>query len=250
MYIRFGTYTSALNEAGVSFQREDVTSEASGLLIGFRETWTINGFLQAASPALLTILIDTLEIAFSRNNQPLQLVANDGQTILRQMAPLGALGGTEVVQGPQYPDDGRSSAEYSTYRTYQVVVRGGYAYPNVPPTALLSFHEMISFAGGGPRFVHRQPLNGLPQKQLVADSTPFLAVQQGQAVGLNAYPVPPDPIWPDAEHIDQRRIKPGSPKKKGGAVGAVYIEWPIEWEYHFEDVAPLDGVPNVVTGID
>lgn len=249
MQYRWGSYLSAVAEAGISIQREDVMSEASGLLVGYRETWTLNGFLQANTPYLLTAAVIGLELAFSQNNQLLQLIAPDGQTVLRQMLPLGALGGTRVVQGPSYPEDGRASAEYSTYRTYTVSVMGGYAYATTPSTALLAFHEQLSFTGGGPRFVFRQPLNGLPQKQSVADSTPYRVVQRGSAVGLSAYPVPPPPLWPDAEHQDQRRIEFGNPKKMGGMTGIVLVEWPAEWEYHFEDSGPLTGTPNIVQGV-
>lgn len=251
MLYRYGSYLSPLNEAGILIQREAVTSEASGLQLGFRERWTLNGFLQATDPYTLTALLTLLELAFARNNQPLQLLANDGFTVLRQLAPLGALGGTRVVQGPQYLDDGTADAEYSTYRRYQCIVEGGYAYAGVPGTALLAYHESITTRGtGGPRFVYRQPLTGYPQKQLVAENTPVLVTQRGEAVGLTAYPFYPAPIWPEAEHEDRRELEFGNPKKTGGNVGAVYVEWPVRWTYVFEDIAlPESANPNVVTGI-
>lgn len=248
MFFRYGTYTSALNESALVISRQDLTSEASGYLYGFEETWTVTGWLQALAPLFLQPLILALETAFTRNNQPAFLISNLGIP-LRALPAITPLGGTRVVGGVDYPFSGEGDAEYTTFRRYRVTIACRVPYAQVPPGALLQFHETLSFHGGGPRTIHRQPLNGLPQKQLVADSTPYRVVQRGSAVGLGTYPPIPTPIWPDAEQQDQRRQDYMNPRKYGGPQADIYVEWPVEWEYRFEDAAPLQGLPNVLVGI-
>lgn len=249
MIIGFGTWTSALDEAALVISKQDLTSDATGYLYGYEEQWTITGVLQAAATLLLQPLIAALEIGFSRNNQPAVLATNTG-VVLRSLPALTPLGGTRVVSGPEYPDSGENSAEYTTYRRYRVVIAARIPYPQVPADALLSFHESLSFHGsGGPRFVFRQPLNGFPQKQLVADATVCRVRQRGSAVGLGAYPPVPLPLWPEAEKEDERRIDYQNPRKYGGPQGDIYVEYPVEWEYSFESVEPLFGLPNVAIGV-
>lgn len=249
MYFSYGSYRAALNESAITMQRHDLTSEATGYLYGFEETWTVSGFLQAATTAALMPLIGALEVAFSRGNQPARLIDNDGVTVRRLLPALTPLGGTYVLSGPSYPASGEGDAEWSTFRRYQVVISCRALYPSVPATTLLAFNESLTFTGGGPRFVFRQPLIGLPQRQQVAQSTPYVVTQRGRAVCLGTYPTPPSPIWPEAEHTDRRRVTPDNPKKQGGPVGNVYVEWPIEWEYYFEGASPFVGLPNVLQGI-
>lgn len=238
MYIRYGAYLSALNEAGVAFSRESIFAPATGLQIGIKETWTITGFLQATGPFTLAAAMATLELAFSVNYMPLQLIANDGVTVLRMLEGVTPFGGTVVASPPSYLEDGRNNAEGSTYRTYRVVVEGKYAIPNVPgggagASPTLAWHETITQRGtGGPRFVFRQNLTNRPLKQQVAAMTPIHVVQRGQAVGMTRYPIPAAPIWPEAEHEDQREIEYTTPTRMGG----VYVEYPVNWTYVFEDV--------------
>mgnify|MGYP003331113519 CR=1 FL=1 len=65
-----------------------------------------------------------------------------------------------------------------------------------PAVQILAWHESLSFEGGGPRTLHLQTLNGLPQKQTVAQSTPYKVIQDGTAIGRLAYPAFPGSIWP------------------------------------------------------
>jgi hypothetical protein len=140
------------------------------------------------------------------------------------------------------------SAEFSTYRNYQIKIEGTYPVPSAPLNTLESYLETLSFTGGGPRFVHLQPLIGLPQRQQVAQATPFKVAQRGHAVGVYAYPVPPGPIWPIAEHIDQRQIDYEAPKRSGDPIASVYTKWPVSWTYAFEANVPLNGAPTLWRG--
>jgi hypothetical protein len=243
MRVRWGNYLHDDGEVGVAFHKQPLRTEGQ-LQYGVAETWVISGFLQANNLALLQARIQALEFAYSFNNQTISLLDSLGN-VGRTMAGVTEIGGTQVVDF-SYPEDGRADAEYSTFRRYVIRVEGRYQLP--VGNVLLSWAESVTFVGGGPRFVHKQPLTGLPQKQYVAQATPFRAVQRGTAVGLKDWPLPPGPVWPADEHTDRRQITPGHPKRSGGAVGLVFTEYPVEWSYEFEASAPLVGQPTLWTG--
>lgn len=241
MQLLYGSFAHALSEAAVVVQKQPAET-GYGYQYAEKEAWTITGFLQAPTQDLLVLASGALETAYSRNQQTLKLLAQDG-TVARFMSGTSPLGGNRVIHF-SFPDSGETTAEFTTFRRYQIQVEGIYPVPGGALGVTLSFMERLSFTGGGPRFVHLQPLTGRPVRQQVAEATPFRVTQRGQGVGLLAYPSPPPPIWPGAEQIDRRQIEYGSPRRTGGAVATLYQEWPVEWGYYFEDAGELDGAPN------
>lgn len=207
---------------------------------GIKETWTLRGEKQAATHAALSTAITALDSAYSSGNKNLILYDDDGTTqSSHALLTADCLGGTRVISGPVYQ---QGPGEYTTFRNYQIVIEGDILDESI---LLVSFHETLSFSGGGERFIYLQPLNGLPIRQLVAEATPFRCVQRGSAVGNTGYPPPAIPTWPAAEHRDQRRIDYKEPKRsraKGGR--PTYTEFEISWEYYFEAAAPFVGAPN------
>lgn len=243
MRIQYGFYQHALYEAGIAVQKRPLMTEY-GYQFGVAETWTINGVLVANSQAELIVACNALELAYSVNNLGIALLT-DGGDVARVMTGITAIGGTRVLGGVDFPDDGSRSAEFTTFRHYRITVEGRYPNPAATTAVTLAYSESLEFMGGGPRFIYLQPINGLPQKQTVAASTPYRVTQKGQGVGLSAWPIPPLPIWPAAEHRDRRRIVPGTPKREGGGLSLVYTEFPIEWSYEFESELPLTGAPTL-----
>lgn len=246
MQLVIGSYAHPLNEAAVAIDRQSLLNEA-GLLYGFRETWAVTGFVQQPSQDLVTAQCTLMERAYAADFQNVALVANDG-TVARSLPGRTALGGVKVLS-LSYPENGLNTAEWSTYRSYQLRLECTYPAGGLAgPLTLLSFTESLSFTGGGPRFVHLQPLVGLPQRQQVAQATPYRVTQRGRAVGLYAYPVAPPPIWPVAEHLDQRTIEPETPKRSGDVLASTYAEFPLSWSYFFEANVPLAGYPTIWRG--
>jgi hypothetical protein len=243
IFLRYGNFDHALHDAAVAISKETLTSEA-GQGYGVRERWRVTGFLQAADQASLSTAIATLQQAYSFNYRAAGIFLDNGTATPHQLPALSPIGGTRVVEAPSFPDGGAATAEYTTFRTYSLTLECESVYPGFASgLVLLSWVETLAFQGGGPRFVHLQPLIGLPQKQLVATSTPYRVTQSGEAVGLGAYPNPPFPIWPEAEHVDRRRITPRSPKAVGGT-DLRFRDFPINWSYEFESVLPLSGQPT------
>jgi hypothetical protein len=63
-------------------------------------------------------------------------------------------------------------------------------------------------------------------------------------VGYNAYPVPPAPLWPGAEHVDRREVRYELPRRMGAPGNPTYTHYRISWSYSFEDAGPLVGLPT------
>lgn len=242
MILKYGAYSHANNEASVIVRKTPKFNEG-GFAVAMLERWEIAGFLQAANQTALTAAIDSLSAAYAIQGQDLALYLDDGATrTSHAIASAATIGGTRVVQAPSFPQG--AGAEYSTFRSYAIAVEA--EIPTVGPQTLLFFEESLVFSGGGPRFVFLQTLNGFPQKQQVAQTTPHQAQQSGRAVGYGAYPFPPAPIWPAAEHRDRRRIDYKTPNRQGTTGAQVsFVEYEVSWAYAFEEATPLSGIPTV-----
>lgn len=242
MFIKYGTYTHAADECAVVVTRTPRFNDG-GQVVSTIERWDITGFIQAASQAALTTALTSLASAYATQGQDVTLLLNDGVTPTHhQILNSSTLGGVRVVQAPSFPD-GRG-AQYSTFRSYSITLEA--EIPVSGSTSLLVFfEESLTFQGGGARFVYLQTLTGLPQKQTVADSTPYMASQQGRSVGYGSYPAASSPLWANSEHRDRRSIAYRSPKRSGPVGSAQYSEYETTWSYQFEDSAALSGSPNV-----
>lgn len=242
--LQYGSFLHPVSEAAVARDLRMLETEG-GFPYGIEETWRIRGLLQAPDPASLIALAQAMQAAYSQDYQTIQLIA-PSQVVSIQMPGVSAIGGVRVIQPPSFPNDGSDSAELSTFWTYTIVVQGTYPTPGANANTLISWYETLLFRGGGPDYVFLQPLTGLPQKQQVAESTPYQVTQRGNAVGLLNWPVPPSPIWPDAYLPKRSSSEQKDPKRKAQGSGAlVYVEWPVEWNYEFESAGPLQGTPTL-----
>jgi hypothetical protein len=88
---------------------------------------------------------------------------------------------------------------------------------------------------GGPEFVMRQPLQGLPIKQVVNTATPVQISQQGSATADSGYPTPPACVLPGAEHAMRRSITHTLPRYDNGS----YVEYGTQWSYQMEVEMPV-----------
>lgn len=232
MFFRYGKYIHPANEVALTIRKEARYSDR-GQKRSVVETWNLQGVLQAATPAELSGRIAALTAAYAANGQTAALCFDDGSFTAHVLDTITSLGGVRVVS-LDFPE-GRG-AEYSTFRTYQLVLAAEYATPG---EMLLEYEESIRLEGGGPKFVILQTLTGVPQRQQVAQITPHRAVQTGRALGLASYPPVSTPLWPEAEHREQRRVTFHSPK----FTNHQFSEFAVEWEFHFEAANALLGAP-------
>jgi hypothetical protein len=238
MYLKYGNYRHADNEASVAISKEGLFTPG-GIARGVRERWTIQGRLQAADQAGLTAAIDAITAAYSVQGQDVAFYRDDDQPTSHAILGSQTNGKVRVVVPPSFPE-GRG-AEYSTFRNYTIVLEAERLDPAV---TLLHWNEVLSFHGGGPRFALLETLTGLPQKQVLRQFTAYHARQTGEAVGNLNYPAPASPLWPDAEHVERREIRYDLPRRMGPPGSPTYTQFKVSWSYTFEDAGPLVGLPT------
>ncbi len=237
MYLGYRGRLHALNEAGVSIQRQPTFNDG-GERSGYREAWNINGFLQGNTQADVDALCLILKQTYAVDGGDLGLYFDNLQLSNHFLLSRACIGGTRVTAGPSFPN--YEGAEFSTYRTYTVTVEGEVFDPLV---TLLAWHESISFSGGGPRTGFLECLVGPPQKQLLIRQTTYRATQSGNAIGRTSYPIPPGPLWP-GDLKEAPKVTPESPRRSGPRGRPYFTEFGISWTYEFESVAPFTGVPH------
>lgn len=237
MYLKYGSYSHAANEAEIGITRTPLFNDG-GQQWGCKETWRITGLLLGTSASDINTKCAALKAAYIDSGYSLGLYFDDGTLTNHAMDSNLTRGGLRVIEGVSFPvGDGTEGA---TQRTYSIVVEGEF-----PDTTIIgvSWSETLSFEGGGPLYTHLQTLNGLPQKQLLCEATPYRVTQEGEAVGQFNYPLPAGPLWPGA--LKQApSIRKRNPRRFGPLGNASYYEFPITWQYVFESATPLGGNPS------
>src|SRR5262245_3127403 len=142
MYLKYGAYQHAANEASVVISKQGLFSEA-GIARGVRERWTIQGRLQAADPTSLSAAIAALEAAYRLQGQDAGFYFDNGQASSHVLRSAGTVGGVRVVVPPSFPQG--QGAEYSTFRSYTIVLEAERLDSGNP---LLAWDEVLAFQGG------------------------------------------------------------------------------------------------------
>jgi len=236
LILKWGSYQHADSEVSISISKERRYNEF-GAQIGYRERWTITGFLQAADHASLTTAILALEAAYATNGRDLVLYLPDGTTPTAHRLLSGVANtGTRVVTS-DYPVG--TGAEYSTFRSYQIVVEADVQANDGDSPQVGSFDETVVVTGGGPRKVWVETLSGAPIQQTVRAATTLRVTQSGSLTSPLGWLTPPGPLLPaSVEHLDRRRIERQSPQR--GASGL--LEYRVAWSYEFETTAAVGGL--------
>lgn len=238
MILKYGAYSFPDNEANIVAIEKRRQHNPRGYLSAYTERWTVRGIRKADTQAALTTSLLELEDALD-DGFALGFYLDNGTTVTAHAMASSTLFGV-LVKSIRYLAPDGANAEYSTFRTYEIEFEATTLETNAN-AVLVSFQETLTFRGGNPRFVYLQTLTGLPQRQRVAQATPFLAFQRGSAVQLGGFPRHPAPKWPAAEHQDQREIELTGPDVGRNFTG----EFSVRWSYAFESHAALPGTPTV-----
>lgn len=246
MIITYGNYAHDANENWFQIQarfRHNKLGRPQSII----NRWTIYGTkVQLDNDvASLTTKLAALEAAYSVDGGDLRVYLNDGSTLTQHyLLNSGTVNGVQVL-GISYvdrdPRSGQSACEYVNKRTYRIILEAEVVDADAYP--LLSWEETVIGVGtGGPIFVQKGALTGPPQRQIIQQQSSFSAIQIGRAVGYLGYPTQiASPIWPNDEHLERRRIEPGTPD-----FGLVRnTGWPISWRYEFESTSALVGNPTL-----
>lgn len=239
MQLRYGNYQFTVNATSVTSESEAIKSEAN-LPYAWRVRLKCKGFLEGSGQADLSTKQSLMELAMRIPNQNLGLFRDDGQLSATKLLVTNSISGVVVDVGPNFT--GTRGDEYATHREFYFE-----AYAEYPLFArenfMMSFQESLSIGGGGPIYIHKRALNGLPQKQQLYPATEFTASQTGTAVGYRSYPPFPGPIWPG--NLKQAPVITRlSPKRNGYGLE----QYTVQWDYQFESAFQLVGFPSVWIG--
>lgn len=237
MYLKYGNYTHSDGEAQISFLIIPKFNEG-GQVYEQTHRWMIQGLLFGSSATDLDTKWNNLQTAYSVPGLTIGLYHANGSESCRLMRSQDCVGGVRITEGPSSQFE---PGMHTTFLPYQITVEGDYPDPDI---SLVSFTESLEMEGGGPAFVHLEPLLGKPVKQQTKTDTAFRAIQEGKAVGYSRYPTVPPPIFGAANLIRAPKIKPESPQRSGPIGDPYYTQFPITWQYIFESAAPLRGIPN------
>jgi|OM-RGC.v1.010773497 hypothetical protein len=244
----YGDYEHDAGEVELVNVSKRTTHSPRGYRQTTRETWQIQGILQAADESSVKTKIAALQAAYSQDKQDVDFRMPDGSSSAHYMRTANTVDGVRVRE-LSFPEG--KGAEHSTYRTYRITLEADYDETSNETDAagqsVLKFEESIMITGtGGPKFKFLPTINGLPIKQQVQQRTTMKIVQSGQAVGRTFAAMTtavPLPLIPSAEHLDRRNI--GYPTRST-RLGVVQ-EYPVTWTYYMEFVNPVSVTgPNVL----
>ena len=247
MRFSYGGALHADGEVAIAIRTEPFR-DAGERIYGYRQVWQIQGEIYASSQNNLIVSLAVLDAVYGSDGGDCILWGNDTVTVAASMLNANCVGGTRRIGLPSYPENGWRTAEFSTWRTFEIAIEGIVHYPF--GVTLLDWTEAVSPTGtGGPEFALSQPITGPPFKAQVCQATPCSLVQSGSAVGLNSYPFPPPPMYPLHEHPSQRSINKTSPQRLGPPGFPYYHHYEISWSYYFESIGPFPVInPNFWPG--
>lgn len=238
MYLRFGTYQWPVNGVRVTSQRAIVRG-ADGLPWKYIDRIKADGYLEGTTQAGLSTSSFEMKEVLKRSFQDLVFMCDDGSQSDTLLTNSDSLTGVVITDGPNFNDS--TGPEYVNQRHFEFTAEADYLFNGSSSRFYLDWSETVSISGGGPLYTVMPALFGPPQRQMIFERTPCVAVQSGFAVGATGYPAEPRPIWPFALK-NSPEIRRTSPKKLGRAN---YTEYRIEWNYQFEWHSPLFGFPTL-----
>lgn len=235
-FLVYGNYPHDPGEVELSISQSEVTSEA-GYAVGYVERWDVTGEIITDDHSVMAARIAALRAAYSVQGRDATFYAPDGVTVLHRLRSVNTVAGVKVIP-PSFPYEANRGL-YATAIKYALTITG--EFTTVLKSSLVAWQETLTFSGGGPRYVFRQPLRGKPIKQQVAESTVYRLNQSGRAVGRYAYPTAPPPLYP--EHLVENA--PASPTGPEFKDDGQLLNWSIAWNYVMESVDPLEGMPTL-----
>ena len=233
MYFQYGSYRHTDNEVDITSLNIQRMYSPRNTMTFDRHTLIVQGHLCVSGQAELRSAITALENAYSRDYYDAGLYHDDGTRSAHGLDNLDSINGVRI-QSLSFPNGG--DGEYATGRTYSIVLQADYL--NLEDS-IYSFSESIRLMGtGGPRWELVPTPAGPPYPLVQNLFTPQYIVQEGEAVGWQAQPVLPGPLFPENwEHTDRRVVSVRSPLFIGRH--GKYM-WPIRWRYMFSTVSPVN----------
>ena len=188
------------------------------------------------TPAQVTTRIDELETAYFEDYKDCGFYLSDGVTkTAHWMESDDAfnLSGNQVLHRSW---EHSGPTEYANTRSFAITV-GATWQQNF--THVVYFKEHVTkFGTGGPRKKMYNLFNGTPVFEQISVNSKVIHVQQGTVIGVDYWPIPPDPYWPLEEHVDQREITQSSPEHFGDQDFSKGRLYQVNYTYRFERSGP------------
>lgn len=222
------------NEATVPYKRKDSMRVAGFLANSGSTPQELQDSCSAQMSALTSVL--------AKPYQDIVFLEDDGSESATYLKNAGSVNGVVVVNGPNFPD---GISGYTAVQRFDFTAEAEYYLPSNSGvninTLLLNFTESLSYSGGGPRYIWKESIRGLPQKQLTCEKTLYRVTQSGSSTGLRGYPSPAPPKFPN-NLLHAPNIQRTTPRKMGLAN---YEAYGITWTYEYASDVPLIGLPTL-----
>lgn len=245
MRLRYRNYRHRIAEGNVSISRTPIEN-ALGKTVAVEEVWSIRGKLynRTGSAFGMAPIIAAFELAYSRGGGDLVLEHTNGRSSYHALRNRDCIGGTQIAQLPQFPENG--GGEYISYRSYTVAVRG-IRPVTTGQSMFLEFTESISISGGAARFGCREVNRGPGVRQQLRTHTTCVATQSGSSTLYLGYPKAPPAIWPWALVDEEPDIDATGPQPLSGGIPA-YVNRQMSWTYNYQFPTRLYGEPHYLLG--
>ena len=131
-----------------------------------------------------------------------------------------------------------SPEELVRCRTYQVILETLEFAPE--GSQIEEYHDSVAVYGnGGPDWRYVQMPRGLSRLQILSETSPVTAVQQGTSMGLQGYVLPTGPVVAALEQGTGYMLERETPRR----VGNVFAHYPMRWRYQFTNSGFTDAAP-------
>lgn len=153
------------------------------------QTWRVRTILQADGQTAITAAINALLDKLEDGHNLILYQSTGSIKTPHELLDASTLAGVQITN-ISYPES--TGSEYANKRVVEIVFSG---VKSVSQTDnVLTFHETVSFSGGGPRDFWQEGIEGDPQKYRVAEKTLYYATQRGSMEAL-ALVEAPGPLW-------------------------------------------------------
>lgn len=242
MILKYGSYLFRANACKIA-SKSSVRTNAAGQQLSRKTILFVDGYLIASGVAAVTTAMTELYTALSIPFQDLIFYQDDAATTESATYLKNtnlSMTGVRITEGPNFPDS--TGFDYTGGRRFTFTAESEYRIG--PANRLISFHEELDFSGGGPLYIVRPAKRGPAQRQRPYQSTPYVLVQTGEAVGYGQYPPDPRIFFPT-----RLKMNPKIRLIGGNRVGLNrYEDFGKSWRIEYESESVLPALPTLWTG--
>jgi hypothetical protein len=213
MYVKYGDYQHADNEASVIFTAQALRSPWRGYRYAMRYVMEIMGELSCNHPTkTLSQQTEDLIAGYAQDGKTLGVYNSNGTPTKHFLDSTRA----DLIDGPniemrRWPKS--DEGEFASHRTYHIVATAEYYAPDDRDfwPGMVKYQERMLYKGQPPvqvgavtigRRVFLYDIGGNEHQQVVASNYSLILIQSGEALGYAGWVFPLDPVEPFRLHPD------------------------------------------------